>query len=167
MTAFPPELLRQAESLLALCRENELTLATAESCTGGLAAGLLTSIAGASVVFDRGFVTYSNAAKTEMLGIPPQLIAAFGAVSEDVARAMAVGALKNSQASITIAVTGVAGPGGGSPTKPVGRVHVASARRGGSTLHMVLDLGDIGRDAIRLKSVEEMLRLARAQAFGP
>lgn len=167
MTAFPPDLLRQAESLLALCREQELTLTTAESCTGGLAAGLLTSIAGASDVFDRGFVTYSNAAKTEMLGIPPQLIAAFGAVSEEVARAMAQGALDNSQASIAIAVTGVAGPGGGSPAKPVGRVHIACARRSVPTLHMSLDFGAIGREEIRLKSVEEMVRLARAQAFGP
>src|SRR5438067_3060108 len=115
-----PLLLADAEALLALCRAHGATVATAESCTGGLIAATLTAIAGSSDVFDRGFVTYSNAAKTEMLGVPPELIASVGAVSEAVAARMAEGALARSAADIAVSVTGVAGPAGGSAEKPVG-----------------------------------------------
>jgi nicotinamide-nucleotide amidase len=144
-------------------------LATAESCTGGLIAGLLTEIAGSSDVVERGFVTYSNAAKAELLGVPEALLAEHGAVSEPVARAMARGALARSQADIAVAVTGVAGPGGGTAAKPVGIVHVAAARRGGTVLHRECRFGDIGRGAVRIASVEAALQLAAraAEAASP
>ena len=135
MSGLPTPLLARAEALLALCRETGLRLATAESCTGGLIAGTLTAIAGSSNVVERGFVTYTNESKSDMLGVPANLIAANGAVSEPVARAMAEGALAHSPADIAVAVTGIAGPGGGTPEKPVGLVHLAAARRGGATLH--------------------------------
>jgi len=122
-------LLAQAEAVLAECRALGWKIATAESCTGGLIAGALTAIAGSSDVVDRGFVTYSNEAKVEMLGVEPALIEAVGAVSEEVARAMAFGALENSHADVTVAVTGVAGPGGGSVEKPVGLVWFGLATR--------------------------------------
>lgn len=129
------DLERQAEELLQKLRELRLRLATAESCTGGLIAATLTAIAGSSDVVERGFVTYSNDAKSEMLGVPPSLIATHGAVSEEVARAMAEGALTTSPADIAIAVTGIAGPGGATAAKPVGLVHLAAARRGAATRH--------------------------------
>jgi nicotinamide-nucleotide amidase len=124
-----------ASEVLAACRSAGVKLATAESCTGGLIAARLTDIAGSSDVVERGFVTYSNAAKSELLGVPIELIDRLGAVSEPVARAMAEGALARSHADIAIAVTGVAGPGGATPAKPVGLVHLACARRGGVTVH--------------------------------
>lgn len=126
---FSDELLTRAAALLERCRAGNETIATAESCTGGLIAGLLTEVAGSSDVFDRAFVVYSNAAKSAMLGVPESLLAAHGAVSEPVARAMAEGALARSAASLTVAVTGIAGPGGGLPGKPVGLVHFARASR--------------------------------------
>jgi nicotinamide-nucleotide amidase len=119
-----------AESVLTRCREKKLMIATAESCTGGLIAGALTEIAGSSDVVERGFVTYSNRAKTDMLGVPAALIAWHGAVSAEVARAMATGALAHAPVELAVAVTGIAGPGGGSAEKPVGLVHLAVARRG-------------------------------------
>ena len=122
-------LLAQAEAVLAECRALRWKIATAESCTGGLIAGALTAIAGSSDVVDRGFVTYSNEAKIEMLGVEPALIEAVGAVSQEVARAMAFGALQNSHANVAVAVTGVAGPGGGSVEKPVGLVWFGLATR--------------------------------------
>ena len=124
----------EATALLAALRSARLTVATAESCTGGLIAGALTAIAGSSDVVDRGFVTYSNEAKTEMLGVPAGLIEQHGAVSEPVARAMAEGALARSRAGLTVSVTGVAGPGGGSAEKPVGLVWFGCARRGAPTV---------------------------------
>ena len=127
------EILTQAETLLAQCRAAGVTLATAESCTGGLIAATLTAIAGSSDVVDRGFVTYSNDAKTALVDVPAPLIARHGAVSEPVAAAMAEGALRHSLATITIAVTGVAGPGGGSPDKPVGLVWFGLAHKGHPT----------------------------------
>lgn len=127
-------ILNRAEALLDACRTRNILLATAESCTGGLIAAALTAIAGSSDVVDRGFVTYSNEAKTEMLGVPAALIASHGAVSEQVARAMAEGALARSPAHRTVAVTGVAGPGGGTATKPVGLVWFGLARRDGPTI---------------------------------
>lgn len=147
-----------ARRLLDLCRAKELHAVTAESCTGGLVAAALTAVAGSSAVVDRGFVTYSNEAKAEMLGVEMALIERFGAVSESVARAMAEGALAHSRAQISVAVTGVAGPGGGSADKPVGLVHFAAARLDGTTLtrHHVFT-GD--RDAVRGQSVLAALAL--------
>jgi nicotinamide-nucleotide amidase len=166
---FPPDLTKEAAALLDALRKRGLKLATAESCTGGLIAGLLTEIAGSSDVVERGFVTYSNAAKAELLGVPEALLAEHGAVSEPVARAMARGALARSQADIAVAVTGVAGPGGGTAAKPVGIVHVAAARRGGTVLHRECRFGDIGRGAVRIASVEAALQLAAraAEAASP
>jgi nicotinamide-nucleotide amidase len=126
----PDALLVDAEALLAACRTQGIMLATAESCTGGLIAAVLTAIAGASDVVDRGFVTYSNEAKHEMVGVPMPLIQTHGAVSEQVARAMAEGALARSRATIAVSVTGVAGPGGGSAEKPVGLVCFGLAKQG-------------------------------------
>ena len=148
----------KAASLLALCRRRGLKLATAESCTGGLIIGCLTEIAGSSDVVDRGFITYSNAAKTEMIGVPAELIVRHGAVSEQVARAMAEGALAHSNADVAIAVTGIAGPGGATPGKPVGLVHVACARRGGVTQH-VRHVFPGDRAAVRFATVECALDL--------
>ena len=124
-------------------------LATAESCTGGLIAGLMTSVSGSSDVLDCGFVTYSNAAKTRLIGVPSELIAEHGAVSTEVARAMAQGALAHSSADIAVAVTGVAGPGGGTATKPVGLVHFGCARRSGETQTIEKRFGDLGRTEVR------------------
>lgn len=156
---FSPPLLSLAEIVLADAREKRLRIATAESCTGGLIAALLTEIPGSSDVLDRGFVVYSNRAKSDLLDVPSRLIADQGAVSEAVARAMAEGAIENSNAHMAVAVTGVAGPGGGTKLKPIGLVHIAAARQGRSILHEAHRFGDIGRTEIRLKSVEAALLL--------
>jgi len=156
---FDDAMRAQSEQLLQKLRDNNLMIATAESCTGGLIAGLLTEIAGSSDVVERGYVTYSNEAKNECLGVPMELIEEHGAVSEDVARAMARGAVHRSRASISVAVTGVAGPGGGTAEKPVGLVHVAVARRSGDVLHKRLQLGVIGRAEVRMATVREALVL--------
>lgn len=132
---FSKEALSLATKVLEKSRNAGIMVSTAESCTGGLIAGCLTAIAGSSDVVDRGFVTYTNEAKNQMLGVPVGLFTSVGAVSEDVARLMAEGAVKNSSSSICVSVTGVAGPGGGSETKPVGLVHMAVARIGHDTLH--------------------------------
>ena len=129
------EFAHASEALLERCRSAGLMVATVESCTGGLLAGALTSIAGSSDVVERGLVTYTNEAKTELASVPAGLIETHGAVSEEVARAMAEGGLANSRADIAVGITGVAGPGGGSAAKPVGCVHIAAARRGRTTLH--------------------------------
>lgn len=148
----------RAAAVLAACRARGLKIATAESCTGGLIAGTLTAVSGSSDVVDRGFVTYSNAAKMGMLGIPADLIDAHGAVSEAVARAMAEGALALSDADLAVAVTGVAGPTGGTPEKPIGRVHLAAARKDRTVVHEVHTFpGD--RDAVRAASVAAALDL--------
>jgi nicotinamide-nucleotide amidase len=159
---FAEDINAASVALLDACRAKGWKLATAESCTGGLIAGALTAIPGSSDVVDRGFVTYSNAAKVEMLGVSPALIAAHGAVSEEVARAMAEGALAQSRADLAAAVTGIAGPGGGSAAKPVGLVHLAAAARAGATLHLECRFGDIGRDAVREATVREALGLLAA-----
>lgn len=148
-----------AEPLLACCRGAGLKLATAESCTGGLIAACLTETAGSSDVFERGFVTYSNAAKTEILGVSASLIAEHGAVSDPVARAMAAGALERSPADIVLATTGIAGPGGGTADKPVGLVYIAAARRGGP-VHVEKHMFDGDRAAVRLATVHMALALA-------
>jgi nicotinamide-nucleotide amidase len=155
-------LVAQATLLLATLRQNKMVLATAESCTGGLIAAILTEVPGSSDAFERGFVTYSNAAKTELLGVPPKLLAEHGAVSEETARAMAMGAISHSPAGIAFAVTGVAGPNGGSEAKPVGLVHLAAANRSGKVIHRELRLGDIGRSQIRRASVAAAFDLVRA-----
>src|SRR3954470_1255560 len=159
---FAADLLSWAEKLLGDARVQGLKIATAESCTGGLVAGLLTEIAGSSDVFERGFVTYSNQAKEEMLGVPGALLRQHGAVSEAVARAMAEGAIRNSTAQLALAITGIAGPGGGSDDKPVGLVHIAAARAGEATLHRECRFGDIGRNDVRLKSVETALDMLQS-----
>lgn len=133
-------------------------IATAESCTGGLVAGAITDVAGSSLVFDRGFVTYSNAAKTELLGVPAAMIASHGAVSEAVARAMAEGALARSNADVAVAVTGVAGPGGGSDEKPIGLVHFACVTKN-NTVHLECRYGDVGRNVVRQAAVRQALNL--------
>ncbi len=159
---FSQELRARAETLLAAARAKDLKIATAESCTGGLIAGLLTEIAGSSDALDRGFVTYSNQAKEEMLGVPGAMLRQHGAVSETVARAMAEGAIRNSTAQLSVAVTGIAGPGGGTDEKPVGLVHIAAARAGEATLHSECRFGDIGRSEIRLATVVAALELLQS-----
>ncbi|WP_284311665.1 CinA family protein [Labrys miyagiensis] len=149
----------QARDVLAACRTKGLLVATAESCTGGLVAGALTAIPGSSDVVDRGFVTYSNEAKAQMLGVSPALIARDGAVSESVAFAMAEGAVNHSRADVAVSTTGVAGPGGGTATKPVGLVHFAAWSRQGPRLHVERRFGDLSRSEIRKRSVEQALEL--------
>ena len=152
------EILGRAEAVLQTCRAAGLMVATVESCTGGLLAGAMTAIAGSSDVVERGLVTYSNEAKNELAGVPMDLIEANGAVSEPVARAMAEGGVTNSRADIAAGITGVAGPGGGTETKPVGLVHIAAARSGGTTIHeRHVFPGD--RTAIREASVLAALRM--------
>lgn len=155
-----PELAKLAETVLANYRAAGLKIATAESCTGGLVAALLTSIAGSSQVFERGFVTYSNEAKTESIGVPAVVIAEHGAVSAPVAKSMAEGALRFSRADVAVSVTGVAGPGGGSATKPVGLVYLGIARRkGGSCAAMEFRFGDQGREEIRNRTARVALEI--------
>lgn len=156
---FASPLLRLAEIVLADARAQKLRIATAESCTGGLIGGLLTEIPGSSDVFERGFIVYSNRAKQDMLGVSGDMIADLGAVSEAVARSMAEGAVQNSNAHMAVAVTGVAGPGGGTGLKPVGLVHVAACRENRSILHEAHRFGDIGRSEVRMKTVEAALTL--------
>jgi nicotinamide-nucleotide amidase len=156
---FATPLVDEARRLLAAYRQVGLTIATAESLTGGLIAALLTEVPGASEVLERGFVTYSNAAKSESLGVADALLANHGAVSGPVARAMAEGALAHSRAAIAVSVTGVAGPGGGTATKPVGLVHLALARRGAATLQQEFRFGDVGRDSVRAHSLDAALAL--------
>lgn len=156
----------EIKDVMDLARENAFTIATAESCTGGLIAAALTSVAGSSEIFERGFVTYSNDAKVDMLDVDEDLITRHGAVSEQVARAMAEGAMQNSNANLAVSVTGIAGPGGGSKEKPVGTVHVGVASRDGSTAHAHLRIGDIGRTDIRHKTLLAALSMLKAQMSG-
>lgn len=156
---FPSEFLKLAEDVLVGARAQGLHIATAESCTGGLIGATLTEIPGSSDVFERGLIVYSNRAKMELVGVPEQLIMEQGAVSEAVARSMAEGALRCSPVELAVAVTGIAGPGGGTTAKPVGLVHCAAARRGRTTLHEAYSFGDVGRERIRLLSVEAALLL--------
>lgn len=158
---WPPEILSLAETVLAEARAKGLKIATAESCTGGLVASALTAIAGSSDVFERGFVTYTNDAKIDDLDVLPATIAQHGAVSEETVREMAEGALDYSNANISVAITGIAGPGGGTPEKPVGLVHFAAAREGRATLAAAHRFGDIGRSEVRMASVEVALNLLR------
>jgi len=148
-----------AERVLAACRARGWMLATAESCTGGLVAGALTEIAGSSDVVERGFVTYSNAAKMELIGVPAATLDAHGAVSRQTAEAMAQGALARAPVALAVAITGIAGPGGGSAEKPVGLVHFAAAAKDGRLIHREKRYGDIGRSPVRRASVIEALTM--------
>jgi nicotinamide-nucleotide amidase len=160
------DLRKAATRLLDLCRARGVRVATAESCTGGLVAAALTEIAGSSDVVERGFVTYSNEAKHEMLGVPAATLKRHGAVSEQTALAMATGALKHSNANLSVSITGIAGPGGGSKAKPVGLVHFAAASRDGRQVAKQRLFGKIGRRQVRLRSVAQALALLEALANG-
>jgi nicotinamide-nucleotide amidase len=159
MSIFPQDLVMAARLLIGDAEARGIKITTAESCTGGLVAALLTEIAGSSAVFERGFVVYSNRAKEEMLHVPGDLLADFGAVSEPVARALAEGALHESRANLSVAITGIAGPGGGTGMKPVGLVHFASARENRSIRHEEHLFGDIGREKVRLEAARVALRM--------
>ena len=149
----------EAEAVFALYRKAKLTIATAESCTGGLVAALLTALPGSSAVFERGFVTYSNEAKADCLGMPLDFIERYGAVSTEVARAMAVGALEHSRADVAVSITGIAGPDGGSAQKPVGLVQFACARRGGNAQAAERRFGPLSRSEIRSAAVSMALKM--------
>lgn len=155
---FPEEIDTLARRVVARATERGLMIATAESCTGGLVAGALTAVAGSSAAVDQGFVTYSNAAKMRMLGVAQATLDAHGAVSRQTALEMANGAVAQSDAQVSVSITGVAGPGGGSPDKPVGLVHFAAAGPDG-TVHVQRRFGDIGREAVRLASVRQALQM--------
>jgi nicotinamide-nucleotide amidase len=150
---------RAARELLAQCKKRKFKIAAAESCTGGLLAATLTEIPGSSEVVDRGFVTYSNHAKHQMLGVPARTLETYGAVSRETALAMANGALAHSPADFTVAITGIAGPSGGSKQRPVGLVHIAAAARNGARVHHECRFGDAGRAKVREKSVLEALMM--------
>lgn len=147
-----------ARQVLDLCRSKHLRIVTAESCTGGLIAATLTEIAGSSDVVWGGFVTYSNEAKVKLLGVPDPLLREHGAVSEQVARVMAEGALQNSTADVSIAVTGIAGPSGATETKPVGLVHLAASRHGGETIHAQCHFSG-AREDVRTQAVAKALEM--------
>lgn len=155
---FPEDIQTLARQVIEAAAARGLVLVTAESCTGGLVAAALTAIAGSSAVLERGFVTYSNASKADLLAVPADLIEACGAVSEPVARAMARGALAGSGADLSVSVTGVAGPGGGTADKPVGLVHFGAVGPNGE-IHAMHRFGDIGREQVRLASVRVALGL--------
>ncbi|WP_375457914.1 CinA family protein [uncultured Enterovirga sp.] len=156
-----PALVAAAADLVAAYGARGWRVATAESCTGGLVAAALTEVPGSSAVFERGFVTYSNDAKTELIGVDADLIERYGAVSEPVARAMASGAVAAARVEVAVAITGVAGPGGGSEAKPVGLVHLACATSSGQVRHLERRYGDLGRSVIRERAVEDALALLR------
>jgi nicotinamide-nucleotide amidase len=165
MAGSDPRALSRA--LLDLCRGRKLTIATAESCTGGLVAAALTDIPGSSDVIDRGFVTYSNDAKRAMLGVKASTLESFGAVSKETATQMAVGALEKAGVDLAVSITGIAGPGGATPGKPVGLVHLAVASRDGRIVHKECRFGAIGRSQVRQRSVLEALRMLMELARGP
>ncbi len=158
------EMTEAAHALLDLCRPRLLKLATAESCTGGLLAAVLTDIPGSSDVFDRGFVTYTNDAKREVLDVPADILQRHGAVSRETAAAMVKGALAHAPADLAVSITGIAGPGGGTAKKPVGLVYFAAAARGGALEHHEGRFGDIGRSEVRRRSVLQALAMLRVLA---
>lgn len=164
MSGWPEDVEAKAGMLIATFSKRNLMVATAESCTGGLIAGALTEIPGSSSVVDRGFVTYSNDAKIQMLGVHTATLEAHGAVSRQTAIEMVRGALSHSKADIAVAVTGIAGPGGGSDEKPVGLVHLAAASRNGTVHHREMRYGDIGRDAVRMATVRTALDMLEETA---
>jgi nicotinamide-nucleotide amidase len=158
------ELREAARALLALCEEKKLTLAVAESCTGGLLAATLTEIPGSSAVVDRGFVTYTNEAKQTMLGVPPMTLESYGAVSRETAEAMLKGALRHAPVNIAVSITGIAGPRGAKPGKPIGLVHFAAGSRSGRLIAHDRRFGDIGRSEVRRCSVLQALAMLREVA---
>lgn len=160
---FPERIRNLGLLVMDEAAERRVKIATAESCTGGLLAALFTEFAGSSKVLERGFVTYSNHAKSELLNVAGDILADYGAVSEPVARLMVEGALEASRANLAIAITGIAGPGGGTPMKPVGTVHIACARENKAMMHEMLTLGDIGRHEVRMATLEAALQMIRAQ----
>ncbi|MGO6665791.1 CinA family protein [Rhizobium ruizarguesonis] len=162
MSLFPQDIVSTAETIIRDFTAAGLMISTAESCTGGLIAGALTEISGSSAVVDRGFVTYTNNAKIEMLGVQAETLLRFGAVSEETARQMVHGALFRSRAEIAVAVTGIAGPGGGSAEKPVGLVHLAAKSRAGAIIHRKMFYGDIGRSEVRLATIRTALEMVRS-----
>ncbi|MGO8065973.1 CinA family protein [Rhizobium leguminosarum] len=162
MSLFPQDIISMAEAIIRDFTAAGLMVSTAESCTGGLIAGALTEISGSSAVVDRGFVTYTNTAKIEMLGVQAETLLRFGAVSEETARQMVHGALFRSRAEIAVAVTGIAGPGGGSAEKPVGLVHLAAKSRAGTLIHRKMLYGDIGRSEVRLATIRTALEMVRS-----
>jgi nicotinamide-nucleotide amidase len=151
--------LESAERLLEVCKRKGLTVATAESCTGGLVAGAISAISGSSAVLDRGYVTYSNTAKEQMLGVSPTTLDAYGAVSRQCAEEMANGALSHAQVDLAVSITGVAGPTGGTPEKPVGLVHFAAAARAGQLIAHEARYGDVGRTQVRRLSLLQALAM--------
>ncbi|KQW27629.1 damage-inducible protein CinA [Rhizobium sp. Root274] len=167
MGIYPTDIEQAAAAILAAYRDRGWMVATAESCTGGLIAGALTEIAGSSAVVDRGFVTYTNQAKMDLIGVSASTLNVFGAVSKETALQMAHGALMRSDAEISIAVTGIAGPGGGSVEKPVGLVHLALKSRRGVVDHREMRYGDIGRDQVRLATVRTALDMLLKAAQAP
>ena len=164
MSTFPPEILRMAKQIIADFSSRGIMMSTAESCTGGLISGVLTEIPGSSAVVDRGFVTYTNEAKSDMLGVSAATLRTYGAVSKETALQMVRGALYRSRATVAVAVTGIAGPGGGSANKPVGLVHLAAKNRSGLTSHREMRYGDIGRCEVRLATVKTALEMIREAA---
>lgn len=159
MSIFPDDIAALAQKMISHGTARGEMVSTAESCTGGLIAGALTEIAGSSAVVDRGFVTYTNEAKADMLGVQDKTLETFGAVSKETALQMVQGALLRSRASHAVAVTGIAGPGSGSDAKPVGLVHLAAMSRNGAILHREMRYGDIGRDQVRLATVKTALEM--------
>jgi nicotinamide-nucleotide amidase len=153
MPMLDDDIVEAAKKLLDICRRKELTIATAESCTAGLVAGTLSEVPGVSSMLERGFITYSNQAKQEMLGVPAATLDAHGAVSRETAEAMAKGALAHAPVSLAISVTGIAGPDGGSADKPVGLVHFGAASRSGQLVHVERRFGNPGRAEVRKRSV--------------
>src|SRR5476649_1662640 len=161
MTMPDRAIIETATALIKVCVQKELKIATAESCTGGLVAGSLTEVPGSSAVVDRGFVTYSNAAKQQMLGVSADILRDHGAVSRQTAEAMVRGALGKANADLVVAITGIAGPGGDSADKPVGLVHFAVGSRNGALTAVEMRYGDIGRAEIRHKSVLQALAMLK------
>ena len=156
-----------AQELVTAYSDRGWMIATAESCTGGLIAAAITDVPGSSAVLDRGFVTYSNEAKQDMIGVSAQTLESHGAVSRETAIEMANGALARSRADVTVSVTGIAGPGGGTAQKPVGLVHMALARRGAPGVHQELRLGDVGRDRVRQETVVQALQMLLNEVSAP
>lgn len=163
---FSLEIETLARLLIDEAEGRRLRIVTAESCTGGLVSAAITSISGSSAVFDRGLIVYSNRAKQDLLGVAGDMIADYGAVSEPVARMMAEGALENSNAHVSVAITGVAGPGGGTELKPVGLVHFATCRSNQSVHHRVEQFGDIGREEIQMAATQMALEMLRDRVAG-
>lgn len=167
MGLYPTDIEAQAAAIVSTYRARDWMIATAESCTGGLIAGALTEIAGSSAVVDRGFVTYTNQAKMDLIGVSAKVLEVYGAVSRETVLQMAHGALMRSDADVAVGVTGIAGPGGGSAEKPVGLVHLALKSRSGMIDHREIRYGDIGRSEVRLATIRTALEMLSAAAQAP